>query len=146
MPRNSQSNCKRVDVSAETGRTAGNSCFHKIRYSSIPNGILTQTVTCVQISVARLGSAMPMLLWLPIIFASALFQIAASPSTPEVDDMTKRPDGTHEYGSDDEANLKAQIADQKQVIISLRAQLADMHEQMDRWQSSADRISLTAAF
>jgi hypothetical protein len=52
---------------------------------------------------------MPMLLWLPIIFASALFQIAASPSTPEVDDMTKRPDGTHEYGSDDEANLKAQM-------------------------------------
>ena len=89
---------------------------------------------------------MPMLLWLPIIFASALFHIAASPSTPEVDDMTKRPDGTHEYGSDDEANLKAQIADQKQVIISLRAQLADMHEQMDRWQSRADRISLTAAF
>ena len=89
---------------------------------------------------------MPMLIWLPIIFASALFQIAASPSTPEVDDMTKRPDGTPEYGSDDEANLKAQIADQKQVIISLRAQLADMHEQMDRWQSRADRISLTAAF
>jgi hypothetical protein len=89
---------------------------------------------------------MPILFWLPIIFVSALFEIAASPSTAEVDGMMKLPDGTHEYGSDDAANLKAQIEDQKQVIILLRAQLADMHQQMDRWQSRADRISLTAAY
>jgi hypothetical protein len=50
------------------------------------------------------------------------------------------------YGPEDAANLKAQIADLKQVIISLRAQLADMHEQMNRWQSRADRVSLTAPY
>jgi hypothetical protein len=88
---------------------------------------------------------MPILFWLPIIFVSSLFEIAASPFTPEVDDMTKLPDGTHECVPDDAANLRAQIANQKQVIILLRAQLADMHEQMKRWQSRADRISLTAS-
>ena len=60
--------------------------------------------------------------------------------------MTRLTDGTHSYGRDDAAILEAQIADQKQVIISLRAQLADLHEQMDRWQSRADRISLTASY
>jgi ribosomal protein L29 len=55
-------------------------------------------------------------------------------------------DGTYEYRREDVANLVAQIADLKQVIISLRAQLADMHQQMDRWQSRADRISLTASY
>jgi septal ring factor EnvC (AmiA/AmiB activator) len=99
---------------------------------------------------------MPILFWLPIIFASALFEIAASPSMPEGaqnirmskkhDEMTKLTDGTHSYGPDEAANLKAQIADQKQVINSLRAQLADMHEQMDRSHSRADRISLTASY
>ena len=43
-------------------------------------------------------------------------------------------DKTDEYRPEDIANLKAQIADLKQVIISLRAQLAHMHEQMNRWQ------------
>ena len=99
---------------------------------------------------------MPILIWLPIIFVSALFEIAASPSILEgsqdiriskrQDDMTKLPDGTHDYGPDDAANLSAQIADQEQVIILLRAQLADMNEQMDRWQSRADRISLSASY
>ena len=97
---------------------------------------------------------MPILFWLPIIFASALLEIAASPSVPDQnirmsnkrDEMTKLIDGTHSYGPDDYVNLKAQIADQKQVINSLRAQLADIHEQMDRWQSRADRISLTASY
>ena len=99
---------------------------------------------------------MPILVWLPIIFASAVFEIAASPYMPEGsrnmrmskkhDEMTRLTDGTHSYRRDDAANLEAQIADQKQVIISLRAQLADLHEQMDRWQSRADRISLTAAY
>ena len=96
---------------------------------------------------------MPILFWLPIIFASALLEIAASPSMPDKniriskkrDEMTKLIDGTYLYGPDD-SDLKAQIAVQKQVINSLRAQLADMHEQMDRWQSRADRISLTAPY
>jgi hypothetical protein len=70
------------------------------------------------------------LFWLPIISMSALFEIV--PSIPE--------------RSKDAANLEAEIADLKQVIISLRAQLADMNDQMDRWQSRADRISLTASY
>ena len=57
--------------------------------------------------------------------------------------MTKLIDGTHSYGPDDAANLEAQIAHQKQVIISLRAKI---YEKMDRWQSRADRISLTASY
>ena len=131
--------------------------FDKMGHSSIPDGIFNPTVTCGQISVARLRVfAMPILFWLPIIFASALLEIAASPSMPERsqniriskkrDEMTKLTDGTHSYGPDDYVNLKAQIADQKQVINSLRAQLADIHEQMNRWQSRADRISLTASY
>ena len=65
-------------------------------------------------------------------------EIAASPSVPEGaqnirmskkhDEMAKLIDGTHSYGPDDAANLKAQIVDQKQVINSLRAQRADLHE------------------
>jgi hypothetical protein len=118
-------------------------------------GYLTGQLLAVRFWVARLRVfAMPILFWLPIIFASALLEIAASPSMPDQnirmsnkrDEMTKLIDGTHSHGPDDYVNLKAQIADQKQVINSLRAQLADIHEQMDRWQSRADRISLTASY
>ena len=42
------------------------------------------------------------------------------------DEMTKLIDGTHSYRPDDAANLTALIAHQKEVIISLRAQLADV--------------------
>ena len=42
------------------------------------------------------------------------------------------------------AELEAQIEDLKQVIASLRIQLADMRQQRDKWQSKAERISLTA--
>ena len=53
------------------------------------------------------------------------------------DEMAKLIDGTHSYGPDDAANLKAQIVDQKQVINSLRAQRADLHEHpMDTAQPS----------
>ena len=98
---------------------------------------------------------------MPILFMSGLFEIVALSSMPvrskdlrmsrnhqhlSHKDMTKLLDGTYEYMPDDIANLEAQIADQKQVIISLRAQLADMHDQMDRWQSRADRISLAASY
>jgi hypothetical protein len=62
------------------------------------------------------------------------------------EDTIKLLHGTREYIPDDTANLKARIADQKQVIISLRAQLAEMRERMDRWQSRADRITLTASY
>jgi uncharacterized small protein (DUF1192 family) len=40
--------------------------------------------------------------------------------------------------------LEEQIADLKQVVARLRAELADMREQRDKWQSRAQRVSLTA--
>jgi hypothetical protein len=44
----------------------------------------------------------------------------------------------------DAAALEAQIADLKQVIALLRAELADMCEQRDKSQSRAERVSLTS--
>jgi hypothetical protein len=44
----------------------------------------------------------------------------------------------------DAATLEAQIADLKQVVALLRAELADIREQRDKWQSRAERVSLTA--
>jgi predicted nucleic acid-binding Zn-ribbon protein len=46
---------------------------------------------------------------------------------------------------DDVAALEAQIEELKQAIVLLQAQLANMREQRDRWQSRAERISLVAA-
>jgi hypothetical protein len=103
---------------------------------------------------------MPMLFWLPIIFMSTVLEIVASPSIPARsedngsrnlhhlchDGSAKVLDGTEENRPEDAANLTAQVADLKQVIISLRAQLADMNGQLDRWQSRTDRISLTASY
>ena len=40
--------------------------------------------------------------------------------------------------------LEAQIADMKQVVALLRAELEGMREQRDKWQSRAERVSLTA--
>jgi uncharacterized small protein (DUF1192 family) len=40
--------------------------------------------------------------------------------------------------------LEEQIANLKQVVARLRAELADMREQRDKWQSRAERVSLTA--
>jgi len=51
---------------------------------------------------------------------------------------------TRNDAGDYAAELEAQIEDLKQVIASLRIQLADMRQQRDRWQSGAERISLTA--
>jgi septal ring factor EnvC (AmiA/AmiB activator) len=44
------------------------------------------------------------------------------------------------------ASLEAQIEDLNRVIASLRTQLADMREQRDKWQSRAERVSLTAVY
>jgi chromosome condensin MukBEF ATPase and DNA-binding subunit MukB len=48
------------------------------------------------------------------------------------------------HAGDYAAELEAQIEDLKQIIASLRIQLADMRQQRDKWQSRAERISLTA--
>jgi phage shock protein A len=60
--------------------------------------------------------------------------------------VTEWLDATLQHVPGDVAALEAQIADLKQVVASLRAQLADMREQRDKWQSRAERVSLTAAY
>jgi hypothetical protein len=51
---------------------------------------------------------------------------------------------TQNHAQDYAAELEAHIEDLKQVIVSLRIQLADMREQRDKWQSRAERVSVTA--
>jgi hypothetical protein len=55
--------------------------------------------------------------------------------------MTERVDPK---GLSDAVALEEQIADLKQTVALLRAELADMREQRDKWQSRAERVSLTA--
>jgi prefoldin subunit 5 len=44
------------------------------------------------------------------------------------------------------AALEAQIAHLKQLVALLQAQIADMGEQKDKWQSRAERISLVSQY
>jgi hypothetical protein len=121
-----------------------------------PMGYLTSASLGFVFGTTITAITMPMLFWLPIIFMSTVFEIVASPSIPAQsedngsrnlhDSSAKVLDGTEENRPEDAANLTAQVADLKQVIISLRAQLADMNGQLDRWQSRTDRISLTASY
>jgi|SoiMethySBSTD1v2_1073268.scaffolds.fasta_scaffold3109564_2 uncharacterized protein with von Willebrand factor type A (vWA) domain len=53
-------------------------------------------------------------------------------------------DTREQYARDDVAALKAHIEELKQAIVLLQAQLADIREQRDRWQSRAERISLVS--
>jgi phage shock protein A len=55
--------------------------------------------------------------------------------------MTER---VNPKGLSDTVALEEQIADLKQVVVLMRAELADMREQRDKWQSRAERVSLTA--
>jgi hypothetical protein len=50
---------------------------------------------------------------------------------------------TQQYAPD-LATLEAQIEGLKQVVTTIRSQLADMRAQRDKWQSRAERISLNA--
>jgi cell division protein FtsB len=50
-----------------------------------------------------------------------------------------------QYSQDDVAALEAQNVQLKAAIVLLQAQLADMRQQRDKWQSRAERISLVAA-
>jgi hypothetical protein len=54
-------------------------------------------------------------------------------------------DKQQQYARDDIPALEAQIEHLKQAIVLLQAQLADMREQKNKWQSRAERVSLVAA-
>ena len=51
-----------------------------------------------------------------------------------------------QYSHDDVAVLEAQIDHLKQAIMLLQAQLAEMRNERDKWQTRAQRITLVAAF
>ena len=42
------------------------------------------------------------------------------------------------------AALEAQIADLKHLVALLQAQITDIREQKDKWQSRAERVSLVS--
>ena len=103
-----------------------------MNYSYIPEGIFNLTLL-VSIGLTTNRFVMPILFWLPSIFVSALFEFSASPSIPEqfkdirMSKNHHQPpnegsatlfDKTDEYRPEEVANLRAEIADQKQVIIS----------------------------
>ena len=56
---------------------------------------------------------------------------------------TERPDPTQQ-NAPEVAALEAQIADLKQFIALLQAQITDIREQKDKWQSRVERISLVS--
>jgi predicted nucleic acid-binding Zn-ribbon protein len=59
--------------------------------------------------------------------------------------MVRLPDTKQQYAPNDVATtLEAQIADLKQLVAILQAQLADLRKQKDKWQSKAERISLVS--
>jgi prefoldin subunit 5 len=51
---------------------------------------------------------------------------------------------TTQQNAPEVAALEAQIADLKQLVALLRAQITDIREQKDKWQSRAERISLVS--
>jgi len=51
-----------------------------------------------------------------------------------------------QYDQVDVVALEAQIADLKQLVAILQAQLAALREEKDKWQSRAERISLTSPY
>jgi len=51
-----------------------------------------------------------------------------------------------QYDQRDVAALEAQIADLKQLVAVLQAQLATMREEKDKWQSRVERVSLTSPY
>jgi predicted nucleic acid-binding Zn-ribbon protein len=60
--------------------------------------------------------------------------------------VTRLRDATQQNATDEVAALEAQIADLKRLVAVLQTQLADAREQKDRWQSRAERVSLTASY
>jgi peptidoglycan hydrolase CwlO-like protein len=49
-----------------------------------------------------------------------------------------------QYDQGDVVALEAQIAELKQLVAVLQAQLAAMREEKDKWQSRTERISLVS--
>ena len=56
---------------------------------------------------------------------------------------TEQPDTTQQ-NAPEVAALEAQIADLKHLVALLQAQITDIREQKDKWQSRAERISLVS--
>jgi hypothetical protein len=107
---------------------------------------------------------MPMLFWLPTIFFGAFLEMAKiayenidgsetlSGGVAGVNVTPAAPRRAYPSIADtvdssrDAARLNAQVESLKQVVALLRDQLADLRKEKDKWQSRAERISLTASY
>ena len=109
---------------------------------------------------------MPMLFWLPTIFLGAFLEMArisyesihrpttvsrgvtgvnVTPAEPSYRSWTDTV-ATQQHSSGDATSLDAEVEDLKQVVALLRDQLSDLRQERDKWQSRAERISLTASY
>ena len=78
---------------------------------------------------------------LPTIFIGAFLEMARTASEDIALPLGARPKQQANV-----ATLEAQVDDLKHTIALLNKQLADMHKQHEKWQSSAERVSLTASY
>ena len=81
---------------------------------------------------------MPLLFLLPTIFMGAFLETAR---TANEDILRALANGAKPK---QQVDAEAQVEVLNHTVALLRAQLADMHNQQDRWQSRAERISLVS--
>jgi hypothetical protein len=83
---------------------------------------------------------MPLLFLLPTIFMGAFLETAR---TANEDILRALANGAKPK---QQVDAEAQIDVLNHTVFLLGDQLADMHKQQDRWQSRAERVSLTASY
>jgi hypothetical protein len=83
---------------------------------------------------------MPLLFLLPTIFMGAFLGMAR---TANEDMLRALANGAKPK---QQVDAEAQIEVLNHAVALLRDQLTDMHKQQDRWQSRAERVSLTASY
>ena len=83
---------------------------------------------------------MPLLFLLPTIFMGAFLETARTAN----EDMLRAL--ANSAKPKQQVDAEAQIEVLNHTIALLRDQLGEMHKQQDRWQSRAERVSLTASY
>jgi hypothetical protein len=83
---------------------------------------------------------MPLLCFLPTIFMEAFLETARTAN----EDMLRAL--ANSAKPKQQVDAEAQIEVLNHTIALLRDQLGEMHKQQDRWQSRAERVSLTASY
>ena len=83
---------------------------------------------------------MPLLFLLPTIFMEVFLETART----ENEDMLRAL--ANGAKPKQQVDAEAQIEVLNHTVALFRDQLGDMHKQQDRWQSRAERVSLTASY